>query len=358
MIQSDLAWSIGQIIEHGSSAFYTGPIADKISRELQDKGGLISKSDLANYKPKILKPVSGTYHDYKIVSMPPPSSGGVHLIQMLNILEAYPLRFLGYQSAEGMHIMVEAMRLAYADRSKHLGDPKFWEVPVEGIISKSYADHLRQLIDRNIASLSLDINPGTPQDFESEETSHYCVVDKDGNVVSNTYTLNFSFGSGLMVDGTGVLLNNEMGNFSAKPGHPDAYGLIGDEANAILPGKTPLSSMTPTIVFKDGEPFLATGSPGGSRIITSVLQMIINVVDFDMNVAEATHATRIHHQWYPDILFHEEVLSADTHRLLEAKGHDLRPRNAMGSTQSILIDGGLLYGSSDSRRPDALTRGY
>jgi len=226
------------------------------------------------------------------------------------------------------------------------------------LTSKKYADELRKKIDKVQANDSEDINPGKPQDFESEETTHYSVIDKDGVAVSNTYTLNFSFGTGLVAEGTGILLNNEMGDFAAKPGVANAYGLIGGEANAVEAGKRPFGSMTPTIVFKDGTPFLVTGSPGGSRIITTVLQIVMNVIDHDMNIAEATHAPRIHHQWYPDVLYFENTLNVDTRSLLVSKGHTVKQRNAMGSTQSIMLIDGLLFGCSDPRRPDAATFGY
>lgn len=356
--QPDLAWSLKQIAKKGLAGFYEGELAERIAKGIQQNGGIMTTDDLKNYKISEGEPVKGTYHGYEIISMPPPSSGGVHVIQMLNILEEYPLGYLGHNAAETIHLMTETMRLAYADRSKHLGDPAFWEVPVKELTSKSYADHLRPKINRYYANDSKDILPGNPTDFESEETTHFSIADKYGNVVSNTYTLNFSFGTGLMVEGTGILLNNEMGDFSAKTGEADAYGLIGGEANAVEAGKRPLSSMTPTLVFKDGKPFLVTGSPGGSRIITTVLQTIINVIDHDMNIAEAAHAPRIHHQWYPDILYHEKNLNHDTKMILVSKGHKIKERDAMGSTQSIMLKDGLMYGASDPRRPDAATKGW
>ena len=358
LIQTDLAWSLRQISDKGQKGFYRGELAEKLAKDIQANGGIITKKDLRKYKVSETSTVNGNYRGYEIASMPPPSSGGVHLIQLLNILEGYDLNSLEHNSAETIHLMTEAMRYAYADRSEHLGDPKFWPVPVTGLTSKAYAEDLRKNIDREKAGNSNEVRPGKPGDYESEETTHYSVVDKYGNAVANTYTLNFSFGSGLVAAGTGILLNNEMGDFSAKPGSANAYGLIGGEANAVEPGKNPLSSMTPTLVLKDGMPYLVTGTPGGSRIITTVLQVILNVLDHDMNIAEATHASRIHHQWYPDVLFYEKYFSPDTRSLLEAKGHTLKQRAAMGSTQSIMIKNGLLYGASDSRRPDAATVGY
>lgn len=356
--QTDLAWSLRQISKKGTKGFYKGPLADKLIADIQKHGGIMTRKDLKKYKVTETEAALGTYRGHQIASMPPPSSGGVHVIQMLNILEGYNLTESEHNSAETIHLMTEAMRYAYADRSEHLGDPAFWPVPVEGLTSKDYATDLRKKIDRTKATDSDAVKPGQPSAYESEETTHFSVVDKYGNAVSNTYTLNFSFGTGLVAEGTGILLNNEMGDFSAKPGSANAYGLIGGEANAVEARKRPLSSMTPTIVLKDEQPLLVTGSPGGSRIITTVLQMILNVIDHGMNIAEATHAPRIHHQWYPDILFHEKYFSPDTRKALEKKGHTLKQRAAMGSTQSIMIKDGQFHGASDPRRPDAMTRGY
>ncbi len=358
LIQVDLSNSLRLIAEQGHEGFYKGKLARQIAEGVQAGGGIITEEDLADYQVNVLTPVKGTYKGHDIVSMPPPSSGGIHIIQILNMLEQSDLYSLGHNTAEYIHRLVEAMRLAYADRSKHLGDPKFWDNPTEGLTSKQYAANLASKINLTQATKSTTVLPGNPQAYEKNETTHFTVADKWGNLVSNTYTLNFSFGNGLMAPGTGILLNNEMGDFSAKPNVPDAYGLLGNDANAVEAMKTPLSSMCPTLVFKDGEPYLATGSPGGSRIITSVLQIILNTIEFDMNIAEATQASRIHHQWYPDILFHEHILNNDTRTLLEQKGHTLKVRNAIGSTQSIVLKNGMMYGASDTRRPDALTIGY
>jgi gamma-glutamyltranspeptidase/glutathione hydrolase len=254
--------------------------------------------------------------------------------------------------------MAEAMKLAYADRSEYLGDPDFVDVPVAALTSKAYAADLRGLINRNQARPATEIKPGDLAPYESPETTHFSIVDAAGNAVANTYTLNFGFGTGLVAEGTGILLNNELDDFSAKPGVPNAYGLIGGEANAVEPDKRPLSSMSPTIVLKDGRPFLVTGSPGGSRIITTTLQIVMNVIDHGMNVAEATYAPRVHHQWLPDELRIEEGLSPDTIRLLEEKGHHVALKDAMGSTQSIMVTEDGLFGSSDPRRPGSLTLGY
>ena len=356
--QPDLAWSLRQISERGLAGFYQGELASRLVESIQGNGGMMTIEDLKNYKVTETAAVAGTYRGFEIASMPPPSSGGVHVIQMLNILEGYDLKSSEHNSAATIHLMVEAMRYAYADRSEHLGDPVFWDVPTKGLISQAYANDIRTKIKSDSAGVSTEVKPGKPSDYVSEETTHFSIVDKYGNAVSNTYTLNFSFGSGLVAKGTGILLNNEMGDFSAKPGSANAYGLVGGEANAVEPRKRPLSSMTPTIVLKEGQPYIVTGSPGGSRIITTVLQLILNVIDHDMNIAEATHASRIHHQWLPDVLYYEKYLNPDTRKLLEAMGHTLQERNAMGSTQSIMIEDGLMFGSSDPRRPDARTSGY
>jgi gamma-glutamyltranspeptidase/glutathione hydrolase len=356
--QPDLARTLKRIAKKGKDGFYKGTVAELIADDMKKNNGLITEEDMANYVPQWTDVIWGEYLGYQIASMPPPSSGGVHVIQMLNILEDFPLKDYGHNAAASIHVMAEAMRLAYADRSKHLGDPLFWDVPTEELTSEEYADFLVNKINEGRATPSSEVAPGNPADYESEETTHFSVIDKYGNVVSNTYTLNFSFGNGAVVKGTGILLNNEMDDFSAKPGTPNAFGMLGGDANAIQPGKRPLSSMTPTIVFHNDKPFIATGSPGGSRIITTVLQVIMNVLQYDMNVAEASHAPRIHHQWYPDKLFIEKNLNPDTRRILESLGHILEVRNAMGSTQTIMIKDGLLYGASDPRRPDGTTLGY
>ena len=358
LAQKDLAKSLRLIAEQGPNAFYEGDIADKIVADMEANGGLITKEDMKNYEVKVREPVRGDYRDYEIVSMPPPSSGGIHVIQILNILENYPIKELGHNTAATIHRMAEAMKLAYADRSEYLGDPDFWKVPVKALTSEDYAKKLFEGIDTEKARSAEEIKPGDLAPYESNETTHYSVVDKAGNIVSTTYTINFSYGTGLTAAGTGILLNNEMDDFSAKPGVPNAYGLIGGEANAVEPGKRPLSSMTPTIVLKDGKPFLVTGSPGGSRIITTVLQIIMNVIDHDMNIAEASIAPRIHHQWLPDEIRTEEGLNGDTIRLLEGLGHTVAIKDTMGSTQSIVQKEEGLYGFSDTRRQGALTLGY
>jgi gamma-glutamyltranspeptidase/glutathione hydrolase len=290
--------------------------------------------------------------------MPPPSSGGIHIVQILNILEGYDLAALGSGSAASIHFLAEAAKRAYADRAQHLGDPEFWPVPMDRLISKAYAAALRDRMADDKATPSGDVAPMKPAPKEGPNTTHFTIVDRWGNVASNTYTLNFSYGTGIVADGTGILLNNEMADFAAKPGVPNAFGLMGGDANAVDGGKRPLSSMSPTIVLKDGKPFLATGSPGGSRIITTVLQLLINVIDHRMNIADATSAPRVHHQWLPDALQIEAGIGPDTQRLLTAMGHTLKIGRPMGATQSIRRVAGALYGASDPRRPDGLTLGY
>jgi len=350
LVQSDLANTLKAIAKKGIKAFYQGEIAQLIVKDMQAHGGLITKTDLANYQPGLRKPIQGTYRGYDIYSMSPPSSGGVHIVQILNILENYDIGLLGHNTAATIHLMAEAMKRAYADRSKYLGDTDFVSVPLTGLTSKAYAATLSQQINSQKASLSQDILPGKPTHYESNETTHYSVVDKEGNAVSNTYTINFGFGTGIVVKGAGFLLNNEMDDFSAKPGVPNAYGLIGGTANAIEPHKRMLSSMSPTIVLKDGKPFLVTGSPGGSRIITTTLQVIMNVIDHKLNIQEAVNAVRIHHQWLPDEIRVEEGLSLDTINLLTEMGHKVVVKKTMGAAASILIDQNTLYGANDPRR--------
>ena len=356
--QPELAASLRRIAEQGRDGFYQGETAEKIIAAIKAAGGSMTAEDLRDYRSVKREPVRGDYRGYEIVSMPPPSSGGIHIIQILNILEGYDLQASGANTAKTIHLMAEAMQLAYADRAEYLGDPDFVKVPVKGLTSQKYADSLREKIDPEKARPGAEIRHSDPLPYESDQTTHYSVVDKDGNAVANTYTLNFSYGTGLVADGTGILLNNEMDDFSAKPGVPNGYGLIGGDANAVEAGKRPLSSMSPTIVFKDGKPFLVTGSPGGSRIITTVLQIISNVIDHKMNIAEATHAPRIHDQWTPDEIRVEHALNADTVRLLEAMGHKVERKSAMGSTQSIMVTPEGLYGASDPRIEDAATLGY
>ena len=357
--QPDLAWTLSEISEEGINGFYAGEVAQLITTEMESGGGLITAQDLADYRVVERQPVRGTYKDFEIVSTPPPSSGGVHIVQMLNILEGYDLQAMGHNSAAYIHHLTESMKLAYADRSLYLADPDFVDVPVTQLVDKAYAEQQRQRIDSNVATPSVDIAPGQLLGSESTETTHYSVADRFGNVVSNTYTLNFSFGSSIVVPGTGMLLNNEMADFASSPGSANAFGLVQGEANKIEPGKRPLSSMSPTIVFRAGEPWLATGSPGGSVIISTVLQTTLNAMVFDMNIATAAAEPRMHHQWMPDVLKMEEGFSLDTVRLLQAMGQnvDMASRTT-GRTNSIMLDEGWLYGSSDTRRPGGWVAGY
>lgn len=349
--QSDLARTLGEIAAHGREAFYGGEVADKIVAEMKSGGGLITLEDLANYRVIEREPVRGTYRGFEIVSMPPPSSGGVHVIQMLNILENFDLGAMGPASADSLHLMAEAMRSAFADRSKHLGDPDFYDVPLEWLMSKEYGRQIAASIPMDRARKSTDIAPGVPVHPESPDTTHFSIMDSAGNAVGNTFTLNFSYGSGIMVTGAGFLLNNEMDDFSSKPGVPNAFGLLGAEANAIEAGKRPLSSMTPTMVLRDGKPFLVTGGPGGSRIITSVFQSIVNTIDYGMNVADSLHIPRIHHQWYPDYIMIEPGISRDTLDILRQRGHEMGPDRIRGAVQQVMYLDGHFYGASDPRRP-------
>jgi gamma-glutamyltranspeptidase/glutathione hydrolase len=360
LVQADLSKTLARIAKGGSEEFYEGKTADLIVAQMQSSGGMISHRDLSNYQVVERQPICGDYRETRVCAMPPPSSGGVHMVQMLNILEGWDLRGLGHNSADYIHRLVESMRRAYADRSLYLGDPDFFPVPVAQLTDKKYAAMLRDQIDPLHSSRSADIKPGlsdsapTPQAAkESIETTHFSTWDQWGNVVSNTYTLNFSYGSGISVAGAGFLLNNEMDDFSSKPGSPNGYGLVGGVANAIEPGKRPLSSMTPTIAFDaDGDPILATGTPGGSTIITITMQLLLNVVEFDMGVAEATAAPRIHHQWLPDNIFYESGISVDTINRLKEMGHRISDKpGRLGATQSIQRKtGSRLFGASDYRR--------
>jgi gamma-glutamyltranspeptidase/glutathione hydrolase len=357
--QTDLAWTLKQISKSGLEGFYGGEVAQRIVIDMEANDGLMTLADLASYQAVERPPVIGQFHDFTVVSTPPPSSGGIHILQILNILEGYSLEELGHNSAAYLHLLIESMKLAYADRSKYLGDPDFTPVPVTQLTSKTYAKQQRKRINENRATPATEISPGNIAPAESSDTTHYTVADSMGNVVSNTYTLNFSFGSHIAVPGTGMLLNNEMADFAASPGKPNAYGLIEGAANAVVGGKRPLSSMSPTMVFKDGKPWLATGSPGGSLIITTVLQTILNAMVFDMNIASAAAGARVHHQWLPDSLLVEDGISIDTIRLLEAMGHKPKTGNrTLGRTQSILLQDGWMMGATDTRRPGGWVAGF
>ncbi|MET3116692.1 gamma-glutamyltranspeptidase/glutathione hydrolase [Undibacterium sp. GrIS 1.8] len=358
LIQKDLAASLKLIAKEGASAFYQGAIAKKIVAEMAQHEGIISAEDMKNYKVVEREPVKGSYRGYEIVAMPPPSSGGVHIVQMLHILEHFPIKEQGSNSAQNLHLMAETMKLAYADRSEYLGDPDFVKVPIKALTSRAYADELSKKINPEHATPSDQIKPGKLAPYESDQTTHFATADQYGNVVATTYTLNLNFGSGIVASGTGITLNNEMDDFSVKAGAPNAFGLLGGDANAIAAYKRPLSSMSPTIILKDGRPFLTTGSPGGSRIITTSLQIIMNVIDHDMNIAEASIAPRIHHQWMPDQLRVEKGITIDTLNILEQKGQHLRLSPTMGRTQTIQMSNQGFDGYSDPRNPDGKTLGY
>lgn len=357
LLQPDLARTLRLIARNGPDGFYKGPVAQSIVRTLASSTQPMSLEDLARYKIVDREPVKGSYRGYEILSMPAPSSGGVHLIQMLNILENFSLSTYGAGSARTIHLIAESARLAYADRAEHMGDPDFVKVPQHGLTSKAYATKLLKNIDPQKVTPSHQVRASLLEDLESDQTTHFSVMDALGNVVSCTYTLNLNFGSGIVARGTGVLLNNEMDDFSSKPGASNAFGLLGGQANAIEPGKRPLSSMTPVIVLKNGEPWLATGSPGGARIITTVLQTLVNTIDFKMNIAEALSMPRVHHQWMPDYLRIEKGISPDTIRLLKDKGHGVRVMPTMGRVQTVQKINGALYGASDPRNPDGAAIG-
>ncbi len=353
-IQADLAGVLASIAERGRDGFYRGSVAELLKAEWRRQGATLTQEDLDRYEVIEREPVWGSYGGYQLASMPPPSSGGVHLLQMLNVLSHFDLAPMEHNSARYLHLLMETMKFAYADRSRYLGDPDFSPVPVQELLDADYAERIAAQIDLNRATPSAAIAPGLNLMNESMETTHFSVWDGEGNVVSNTYTLNFSFGSGIAVEGAGFLLNNEMDDFAAAPGRLNAFGLIGGTANQVEAYKRPLSSMAPTLVFRDGQPVLATGSPGGSAIITIVLQVLLNLIDFDMNVAEAVAAPRIHHQWLPDSFRWEPGISADTRqRLLEMGQHPEAGPSVWGKAESIMADGDWLYGAMDPRWPDS-----
>jgi gamma-glutamyltranspeptidase/glutathione hydrolase len=356
LLQPDLARTLEAIAQRGPRAFYDGPIAGRIAAAVQKAGGIMTADDLRSYRPHIRRPVRGRYRGHEVISMPPSSSGGVVLIEMLNILEGYRLGAL--DEASRMHLMIEAMRRAYADRAAYLGDPAMVSAPLARLMSKRYAASLRRGIDPARATPSREIRDDIELPREGDNTTHFSVIDRYGNAVANTYTLNFSYGLGLVAEGTGVLLNNELDDFAAKPAAPNAYGLIGGDANAPGPGKRPLSSMTPTIVLRNGRPLIVTGSPGGSRIITTALQIIVNVIDRKLPAAEAVAAPRIHHQWVPDAVFVEKALSAETVAALEARGHKVTRRGPGTSANTILVTPAGLIGAADPRTRGALAAGY
>ena len=351
--QPDLAYTLKLIRDNGFNGFYKGQVSDLIVKQMEKMGGFITHADLENYKPVERKPIIGNYRGYKIVSMPPPSSGGIALVQLLNILENFKINKDDWGSSLYIHRLVEAMKYVYADRTVHLGDADFYPVPVDGLISKQYAkDVFKKIGDAAVPSNK--IYAGNPlKYFESKETTHYSVYDDEGNAVSVTTTLNSSFGSKVVVEGAGFLLNNEMNDFVEKPGVPNQFGLLGSDANSIEPGKRMLSSMTPTIVLKDDKPFIIIGSPGGSTIITTVLQVILNCTEFNMNIQEAINAPRIHHQWMPDtILCEQSALTNTTRNDLIRMGYNLKEGDIkLGMAEGIMIDNKrhIIYGASDKR---------
>lgn len=351
--QKDLARTLRLIKEKGRDGFYEGEIARLILEEMKRTGGLITEDDLEDYEPIIREPVRGSYRGYEVLSMGPSSSGGIGLIQLLNILEGYDVASYGFLSSKTLHLFAEAMKRVYADRAEFLGDPEFVDVPVEWLLSKEYAAQRRREIELTKATPSGEVHHGEQVAERHGETTHYSIVDSFGNAVSTTTTLNDSYGSKVVVDGAGFLLNNEMDDFSAKPGVPNLYGLIGSEANSIQPKKRMLSSMTPTIVVKKGRPFMVVGSPGGGTIITTVFQILVNVIDFKMDIQEAVDVPRIHHQWLPDtLLFEKRGLPIDVVENLRSLGHNVVEREGtQGRIEAILIDRekGLIHGSSDPR---------
>ena len=350
-IQKDLAKTLKKIARYGRDGFYSGTVAQLIVQEMKRGNGLITKEDLHNYESKYRPPILGTYKGYEIVSMGPPSSGGALLVNMLNMLEYYPIDTISWNSSNYIHLLTEVERRAYADRAEHMGDPDFWNVPISMLTSKKYAKSRIENIDLNKATPSSSVSASKKTSYESPETTHYSVVDRWGNAVSVTTTINLGYGNGCVVEGAGFFLNNEMDDFSSKPGVPNAFGLIGNEANAVGPGKRPLSSMTPTIVLKDSKPFIVIGSPGGSTIITTTMQTILNVVDHDMDIKEAVCASRFHSQWLPDVIQYEpKSLIEDLKKALEKKGHKLVQRGGyIGEANGIMISEEGYFGGGDCR---------
>jgi gamma-glutamyltranspeptidase/glutathione hydrolase len=350
-VQPELARTLERIAKQGARDFYEGETAERFASEMAKNGGLITLADLKNYRAVERTPVTGNYRNYSIISAPPPSSGGIGMLQMLGMLEGSGYEKSGPGSAASVHYAAETMRRFYADRSEYMGDPDFYKVPLRGLLDPTYIKKRRESIDPDHATSSDSLNPGRPAGAEGAETTHFAVVDEQGNAVAVTYTLNGGYGSGVTVPGLGFLLNNEMDDFAAKPGEPNMFKLVQGEANAIQPGKRPLSSMTPTIVLRDGKLFAVLGAPGGSRIPTAVLQVFLNIADFGMNAQDAVDFPRFHHQWKPDKLYLEKGFSPDTVALLKARGHDVdySPAVVVARVEAIVIDGGWLQGGSDGR---------
>ena len=353
LIQMDLANTLINIRDKGREGFYSGEVAEKIEKEMRSHNGIITLDDLKNYHSVWRTPVSGTYKNYKVISMPPPSAGGIALIQLLNMMENYPLKRWGFQSLNAIHIMTEAEKRVYADRATWLGDPDFTNVPTQQLTSKKYTSQRMYNVDTINIIPSKDIAAGNFPDYESEETTHFSIVDQYGNAVAITTTLNDSYGSRIVVAGCGFILNNEMDDFSAKPGEPNLYGLIGGEANAIVPNKRMLSNMTPTIILKDNNLFMVIGTPGGSTIITSVFQNILNVFEFDMTMQESINAPRFHHQWVPDEIKLENNFDKTTADALTKQGYKIVFRAPMGRVDAILLyDNKMMEGGADPRGDD------
>src|SRR5579883_3488551 len=356
LVQADLATTLAAIAEQGPRGFYEGPVADKLAKAIVDAGGIMTTDDLKTYRPIIRTPVKGTYRGYEIVSMPLPSSGGIVLLESLNILEGFPLSDIKQGSAPSLHLLIEAMKRGYADRARYLGDPAFVNAPLETLLAKDYAARQRAGIDPEHATPAASIASARPS-HEGSNTTHFSVVDRFGNAVANTYTLNFSYGVGLVAEGTGVLLNNELDDFTAAPGASNAFGLVGFEANLPGPGKRPLSSLSPTIVLKDGKVVLVTGSPGGSRIISTVLQVVVNVLDYRMDIAQAVAAPRLHHQWLPDDVSIEPGFPDDVLAALRERGHHVVESAGYSSANSILVTPTGLLGAPDPRTRGAEAAG-
>jgi gamma-glutamyltranspeptidase/glutathione hydrolase len=360
LAQPELAQTLQRLAKNGPNEFYEGETASRLAAEMEKHGGLITLADLKAYKAIERTPLTGKYKGYSVITAPPSSSGGVAVLEMMGILEGTGYEKTGAGSASAIHWAAEAMRRAYADRNAYLGDPAFVKVPIAGLLDPAYHARLRASIDPERATPSDDVRPGRPVGSESMETTHFTVVDAEGNAVACTFTLNGGYGNGITVPGLGFLLNNEMDDFSAKPGTPNMYGLVQGEANAIAPGKRPLSSMSPTIVVKDGKLFMTAGAPGGSRIPTAVLQVILNVIDFGMNVQDAVDAPRFHHQWLPDKLSLERGISPDTVAILKSRGYDVdyAPGVVLAQVAAIVSDGGWLQGGSDGRSAAGKAAGY
>ena len=358
LVQKDLGKTLKRIARYGRNGFYSGITADLIISEMDKGAGYITYEDLRQYESKFREPVAGTFNQYEIISMGPPSSGGTILIEMLNMLELFPLNDFIWNSSNYIHLLTEVQRRAYADRAEYLGDADFWNSPTNMLLKKSYAKNRIKDFSPKKASPSKQILPGDPYAFESSETTHYSIIDKYGNAVSVTTTINLAYGSGIVVDGAGFFLNNEMDDFSSKPGVPNSFGLVGNEANSIEPGKRPLSSMTPTIVLKNKKPFLILGSPGGSRIITSVLQALLNITIHNMSLKEAVSLPRVHSQWLPDaVYFEENSLNDDVKELLIDNGHTILPFSYIGNVNAILINENGYTGYGDPRGENT-AKGY